>query len=55
MHVHSPKVFLNNQFGSTSNDDFVNKISESGIVAVGLTNYFRFDDAETWGDKKQIE
>lgn len=46
LHVHSPKVFLNNQFGTTSNDDFVNKISESGIVAVGLTNYFRFDDAE---------
>jgi len=46
LHVHSPKVFLNNQFGTTSNDDFVNKISESGIVAVGLTNYFRFDDSE---------
>lgn len=46
LHVHSPKVFLNNQFGAISNDDFVNKISESGIVAVGLTNYFRFDDAE---------
>lgn len=46
LHVHTPKVFLNNQFGTTSNDDFVNKISESGIVAVGLTNYFRFDDAE---------
>lgn len=46
LHVHSPKVFLNNQFGTTSNDDFVKKISESGIVAVGLTNYFRFDDSE---------
>lgn len=46
LHVHSPKVFLNNQFGSTSIDDFVDKISESEIVAVGLTNYFRFDGAE---------
>jgi len=46
LHVHSPKVFLNNQFGTTSVDDFVNKISDSGIVAVGLTNYFRFDDSE---------
>ena len=54
MHVHSPKVFLNNQFGSTSNDDFVNKISESGIVAVGLTNYFRFDDAELGEIKNKL-
>ena len=54
LHVHSPKVFLNNQFGSTSNDDFVNKISESGIVAVGLTNYFRFDDAELGEIKNKL-
>ena len=46
LHTHSPKVFLNNQFGNVSVDDFVNKISESEIVAVGLTNYFRFDDSE---------
>ncbi len=46
LHVHSPKVFLNNQFGTISVDDFVNKINESEIVAIGLTNYFRFDDTE---------
>ena len=46
LHVHSPKVFLANEFGDTSVDDFVNKISESEIVAIGLTNYFRFDDTE---------
>lgn len=46
LHVHSPKVFLNNQFNTISSDDFVNKIYESEIVAVGLTNYFRFDDSE---------
>ena len=43
MHVHSPKVFLNNQFGSTSNDDFVNKISESGIVAASNKGDIVFD------------
>ena len=46
MHVHSPKVFLNNQYGKVEVDEFIAKISESGIVAVGLTNYFRFDDLE---------
>ncbi len=46
LHLHSPKVFLNNKFGKTSVEEFVNKISESGIVAIGLTNYFRFNDSE---------
>ena len=46
LHMHSPKVFLNNQFDSSSVDNFMGKICESGIVAVGLTNYFRFDDSE---------
>lgn len=46
LHVHSPKVYLNNQYGECSCDEFVKKISESGVAAVGLTNYFRFDSEE---------
>ena len=52
LHIHSPKVFLNNQFSNASTDDFVKKISESEMVAVGLTNYFRFDDSELGEIKK---
>ncbi|MBW1940721.1 MAG: ATPase, partial [Deltaproteobacteria bacterium] len=51
LHVHSPKVFLNNQYGNASAEDFVNKLVDSKITAVGLTNYFRFDDEEL-GDIK---
>ncbi len=54
MHIHSPKVFLNNQFGSITTEDFVNKISESEIVAVGLTNYFKFDDSELGEIKNKL-
>src|SRR3989338_2335348 len=54
LHIHSPKVFLNNQFGNVNTDDFVNKISESEIVAVGLTNYFRFDDLELGEIKNKL-
>lgn len=46
LHMHSPFSFLNNQFGNVNIDRFVEKIRESGVVAVGLTNYFRFDDSE---------
>lgn len=46
LQAHSPKTFLNNQFNNCSFDDFTNKLSESEISVVGLTNYFRFDDSE---------
>ena len=46
LHIHSPKCFLNNRFGESSIDDFVAKICQSEIVAVGLTNYFRFSDSD---------
>lgn len=55
LHMHSPKVFLNNQYGSTSTEDFVNKIVNAEITAVGLTNYFRFDEAELGEIKNKLE
>lgn len=54
LHVHSPKSFLGNRPGYTSIDDFVNTISESQLVAIGLTNYFRFDDLELTDIKNKL-
>jgi len=54
LHIHSPKTFLNKQFNGVSADDFVNKVSESEIVAVGLTNYFRFDGSELEDIKRKF-
>lgn len=52
LHLHSPKSFLANNFNNCSTDDFVKAISDASIKAVGLTNYFRFDEAEL-GEIKQ--
>lgn len=46
LHVHTPKSFLANGYGACTIDDFVNEIAAQGIIVVGLTNYFRFDDDE---------
>ena len=54
LHVHTPKTFLNDQFSGASVDEFVKKISNSGVVAVGLTNYFRFDDLELGEIKEKL-
>ena len=49
LHLHTPKTWLANQFGVTTIDDFVNKVVESGIAVIGLTNYFKFADCEING------
>lgn len=54
LHLHSPKTFLANQYGNCSIDDFVKKVVESGVEAVGLTNYFRFDSNELGTIKKKL-
>lgn len=54
LHLHSPKTFLANKYANCSIDDFVKKIVDSGIEAIGLTNYFRFDDAEYGEIKKKL-
>ena len=46
LHVHTPKTFLANEYAQCSTEQFVNKIVDSGIAAIGLTNYFHFDDVE---------
>ena len=50
LHIHSPYTIVNNQFGLSDGngkideDRFVQKIKESNISAVGLTNYFNFTE-----------
>lgn len=44
LHIHSPRTFLANGYNNCSVEDFVKKIVDSGIKAVGITNYFRFDE-----------
>lgn len=51
LHLHSPKTFLANKYGQCSTEDFVQKIVDAGIKAIGLTNYFRFE-ADDLGDIK---
>ena len=58
LHIHSPYTMINNQFGLSDGkgeideDKFIQKIKESNISAVGLTNYFNFteDEAIAFGD-----
>ena len=49
LHIHSPYTVLNNQFdklsdGSPDVEKFIQKIKDEGISALGLTNYFNFND-----------
>jgi hypothetical protein len=49
LHIHSPYTVLNNQFskfedGSPDIENFIQKIKDEDISAIGLTNYFNFTD-----------
>jgi|AntRauTorckE6833_2_1112554.scaffolds.fasta_scaffold04993_1 energy-coupling factor transporter ATP-binding protein EcfA2 len=46
LHIHSPETFLANEYDDCGIDQFVQKIVDVDIKAVGLTNYFRFTDKE---------
>lgn len=54
LHLHSPKAFLANAYNGCSTEDFVKAIEDAGIKAVGLTNYFRFDEDELGYIKQQL-
>lgn len=45
LHIHSPYTFLNNQFNNDW-DSWTRQIVNSGIKAIGLTNYFRFNEVD---------
>ncbi len=46
LHVHSPFTHLENRFGTVTVEDYAKKLSENGVVAIGLTNYFKFKDED---------
>lgn len=54
LHIHSPFTWINNHYlrnengeiGSNEIDKYINKIIESGLSVIGLTNYFKFDDRD---------
>lgn len=54
LHLHSPKCFLANEYSNCTTDDFVKSVVEAEIKAIGLTNYFRFDEAELGEIKQQL-
>lgn len=54
LHIHSPKTFLANNFQNCSTDDYVKAIVDSGVKAIGLTNYFRFHEEELGSIKQQL-
>ena len=59
LHIHSPQTFLNNEYGRCSDGDFINgdfikKIKSSGLSAIGLTDYFKFENT-FWDLKKKLE
>ena len=54
MHVHSIYTRLNNQYGAISEDQFIQKIKDSQIDVIGLTNYFKFEN-EDFELKEKLE
>lgn len=55
LHVHSPKTFLANEYGGCSVDEFVQKVVDAGVKAIGLTNYFRYDSSTFEEIKTKLE
>lgn len=46
LHIHSPYTHQANEFGSTTIDEFVNKVISSNLSLVAITNYFFFKENE---------
>ena len=46
LHIHSPHTHQANQFGKTTIDEYVDKIVESELSLIGVTNYFFFKENE---------
>jgi energy-coupling factor transporter ATP-binding protein EcfA2 len=46
LHIHTPNSHLNNGFSSVLEDEYINKIIDSRITLVGITNYFNFSDSD---------
>jgi hypothetical protein len=46
LHIHSPYTHQANEFGSTTIEEFVNKVISSNLSLIAVTNYFFFKDNE---------
>ncbi|MDO6681220.1 hypothetical protein Q4551_02875 [Oceanobacter sp. 5_MG-2023] len=46
LHIHSPYTHQANEYGTSTIDEFVDKIISSGLSLTGITNYFFFKDNE---------
>ncbi|GAA8496253.1 AAA family ATPase [Helicobacter pylori] len=53
LHVHTPYTHLNKAY-QCSEEDFIQKLCDSKIDCIGLTNYFKFNKEE-FGLKEKIE
>ncbi|MGL2909414.1 TrlF family AAA-like ATPase [Helicobacter pylori] len=53
LHMHTPYTHLNKEY-KCSEEEFIQKLCDSEIDCIGLTNYFKFDEKE-FGLKEKIE
>ncbi|WQT01407.1 AAA family ATPase [Helicobacter pylori] len=53
LHVHTPYTHLNKAY-QCSEEDFIQKLCDSEIACIGLTNYFKFNEEE-FALKEKIE
>ncbi len=53
LHVHTPYIYLNKAY-QCSEEEFIQKLCNSKIDCIGLTNYFKFNEKE-FGLKEKIE
>ena len=54
LHLHSPYTHLSNGYQGVSKVDYINKIKDSHLEIVGLTNYFNFKE-EDYTLKTELE
>ncbi|MFA5652023.1 MAG: AAA family ATPase [Candidatus Paceibacterota bacterium] len=54
LHLHSFYTSINNNFSSSTEAKYLQKIKDENIEVVGLTNYFNFS-ADDWGLKQKLE
>lgn len=55
LHIHSPKTRLASNYKGSSIADFCNKVKEQELSAIGLTNYYLFEEDELEEVKKHLE
>ncbi len=54
LHIHSLHTHLNNDYSGKNEKEFIQKIKDAGIQALGLTNYFKFSE-DDFKLKKKLE